>query len=131
MRVRVVICACLFVLFAPRQENRLLHERKEAEKRCNVKMWAERRLQKVRANLLFCVKSVTERERSQKRAAGRILDFFRPQHTVGRLFDELKVHINSGSVADSKCVLGQQICSIAIHAAYSSADVYPFRQTFC
>ncbi|CAM9539794.1 unnamed protein product [Ectocarpus sp. 12 AP-2014] len=28
------------------EEDRLLHERKEAEKRCNVKMWAERRLQK-------------------------------------------------------------------------------------
>lgn len=29
------------------QEDRLLQERKEAEKRCNIKMWAERRLQKV------------------------------------------------------------------------------------
>ncbi|CAM9140398.1 unnamed protein product [Ectocarpus fasciculatus] len=28
------------------EEDRVLHERKEAEKRCNVKMWAERRLQK-------------------------------------------------------------------------------------
>eukprot|EP00752_Nemacystus_decipiens_P007052 g6322.t2 len=29
------------------EANRLLQERKEAEKRCNVKMWAERRLQKI------------------------------------------------------------------------------------
>ena len=47
------LCACVFNTFATTQENRLLHERKEAEKRCNVKMWAERRLQKVRANDSF------------------------------------------------------------------------------
>ncbi|CAM9516986.1 unnamed protein product, partial [Laminaria digitata] len=35
------------------EEERLLRERKEAEKRCNVKMWAERRLQKAQKSTGF------------------------------------------------------------------------------